>query len=1364
MSFHHLRARTEYSLLTSAIKLVDLENYIRENNVKAMCLMDDMSLSAGLRWSTHLQQNLKVKPLIGLNVFIGKKKYSLDNLFPQLGLIAKNENGYLNLLKLLRCGHFEHIENDFRQLWVTLKELKKYSEDVILLTGGYRGVIGYEFLNYGQKVATNSLDELHKIFNGRMYIELTRHGRAREKELEDFLIDYAYKTNIPLVATNDCCFYKKEHFEAFDALACIRDKTFLTEMNRKRLNEEYYLKSEKEMEELFSDIPEAIENTELIVKRCNFLIHKRKPMLPHFCKSTEEEARMMEQMSYDGMEERFKQINWGKVTHTKEQYLERLKYEIGVIEKMGFPGYFLIVSDFVRWSKHNGVAIGAGRGSGAGSLVAWCLKITEVDPLEYGLFFERFLNPERVSMPDFDIDFCQENRWKTINYVINKYGKESVSRIITYGKMKAKMVIKDVGRVMQMSFSETNDIVKLIPFNPLEPVTIQKSLDMIPRLKEEMDNNPKMHKLMTIAMDLEDLNRNTSMHAAGVVIGDKPLVEIGPVCSEEDDDNCNEVDDVDNDDRANVFSNVLNTIKQLNEENIDNLTKKNDKNEKAMTLHKENSVTTSFFETKPENRIAVFGYDMKDCEQIGLVKFDFLGLQTLTVLTKACEIIKKNTGIDIDIDRLPTDDKKTFDLLQTGHLKGVFQLEAPLPRNALKKIKTDKISDVAAITSLNRPGPMENMPSFIRRKMGEEKIDYYHPILEPILKETYGIIIYQEQVMEVARKIAGYSLGEADLLRRAMGKKIKEEMDKQSSIFIDRSEKLGLVSRDEAKALFDVIEKFAGYGFNKAHAISYTIISYQTAYLKANYPVEFMVALMNLDINKTDKLNGFVNECRSMEIEIIPPDINISMAEFSCHDKKIIYALGAIKGIGDSLAKEICDIRDDKNHGGKFKDLQDFFNRCGNLLNKKIIESLTKSGAWKSLGVNIRTIIENETAIVDTALEFSRRQREQKTESVMNMFGQDDNIPLIPKLKTYPEYSLDKLSAFEFEIFGFYMTIHPLNQYKKKLEEYNFAMAEDVLETNYLTETRLLMCGVITDVKMRFNKNKKKFAFVYLLDINGLYEASVFNDELINQHGDDLVKGKKIAIEICAKTSAETGTRLQINEIYDLDAFFVKFPTKKDVKLGINRKKKASNNRCSDNYHYNDNSNYQSNNVKSNNNNGNGVININNSNNDNNYNTTNNNDTNNIGINTNSSNYNNTLSSINTNNSSVGDNSGIVANYRNNINNNSNCCFTNGGNNGNGSFSKNASLSSTIIPSSSAISTKTRQMMAATAMFPNCSASYTGVQSSILKVPNSKLIQINDMLQIQQIKLDIESGKYNEFDKLILQIDDTEIVVDARKK
>ena len=1287
MPFYHLRTRSEYSLLTSACKLADLEQYIKDNNVKAMCLMDDMSLSAGLRWSMHLLDLKTIKPLIGLNVFIGKEIYDLNNTYPQLGLIAKSEKGYLNLLKILQCGHFEHQENDFQQLWVTMRDLKKYTEDVILLTGGYRGVVGYEFLNYGQKIALETLDELHTIFGDRMYIELTRHGRTKEKELEDFLIDYAYKKNIPLVATNDVCFLKREHFKSFDALACIRDKQYLTDLTRKRLNEEYYLKSAQEMEELFSDIPEAIENTENIVKRCNFLVHKRKPTLPHFCDSIEKEAEMMKKMAYEGMEERFQQINWDKVIHKKEDYLERLRYEIGVIEKMGFPGYFLIVSDFVQWSKHNGVAVGAGRGSGAGSLVAWCLKITEVDPLEYGLFFERFLNPERVSMPDFDIDFCQENRWKTIEYVMNKYGKDSVARIITYGKMKAKMVLKDVGRVMQISFNEMNEIVKLIPFNPLENITLEKAIEMIPKLKEAKENDPKMEKLMNISMDLEDLNRNTSMHAAGVVIGDKPLIEIGPVCSEEDD----EIN-LSNGDELNEDIGIQSGIKSVNHA-VEELDK--DGNPVKKSHKKEEQKITGisgidWFNSRPENRIAVFGYDMKDCEKIGLVKFDFLGLQTLTVLTKACEMIKQNTGIDIDVDKLPVDDKKTFELLAKGHLKGVFQLETPLPRNALKRIKTDKILDIAAITSLNRPGPMENMPSFIRRKMGEEKCDYYHPVLEPILKETYGIIIYQEQVMEVARKIAGYSLGEADLLRRAMGKKIKEEMEKQSTIFCERAEKLGLVSREEAKKLFDVIEKFAGYGFNKAHAVSYTIISYQTAYLKAHYPVEFMVALMNLDINKTDKLNGFVSEATNMGIEIIKPDINTSTADFSCRDGKIVYALGAIKGMGVGLATEICKIREEKikKTGKAFKDLQDFFDHCGALMNKKVIESLAKSGSWKSLGLNIRTIIENEEGIVNTAGEFTRNVREKKTDKVINIFGVDDNIPQLPVLKQYPEYSDDKLSELEIEIFGFYMNINPLAPYKDKIEVFNFEEGQDALETSYKDEKRLLMCGVITEVRMRF-KNKKKFAFVHLLDFGGLYEASIFNDDLINEKSDILAEGRKVVIEVEASTNAETGTRLQIKDIYDIDAFFAKYNSRADVKLGVNKKKKTFN---------------ASEDAKT----------------------------------TKSFQGQNYISLKPTFKKEV-DNSDIVKHITQNN------AFKKTGSN-QGIYKNNFLLSQNNI------SDKTQK--------PNLAKTYKGITNTgIIEPKNTIIIEIKTIDEIQKVKNDIQNGKYNKGQKILLKINGSEMVL-----
>ena len=1265
MPFYHLRTRSEYSLLTSALKLADLEKYIQENNVRAMCLMDDMSLSAGLRWSIHLENMHSVKPLIGLNVFIGKEIYDLNNTYPQLGLIAKSEKGYLNLLKILKCGHFEHNENDFQQLWITIQDLSKYTEDIILLTGGYRGVVGYEFLNYGKKMATETLDELSKLFGDRMYIELTRHGRHKENELEDFLVDYAYKNNIQLVATNDVCFLKKENFKSFDALACIRDKQYLTDQTRKRLNEEYYLKTEKEMEELFDDIPEAIENTEQIVKRCNFLIKKVKPSLPHYCGSNEEEDKMMEQLSKEGMEERFNQINWNKTKFKKEDYYERLNYELGVITRMGFSGYFLIVSDFVKWSKSNGVAIGCGRGSGAGSLVAWCLKITEVDPLEYGLFFERFLNPDRVSMPDFDIDFCQENRWKTIDYVVNKYGKESVSRIITYGKMKAKMVLRDVGIVLQISFDEINNLLKLIPnSSATDEITIEKALSMVPRLKEESENNPKVGKMIKIALDLENLNRNTSMHAAGVVIGYKPLIEIGPVCSQEDDNIVVENDGnntiIDEAKNGNYTGNILKS-------GIDSL---------------------DWFNSKPKNRIAVFGYDMKDCENIGLVKFDFLGLQTLTVISRCCELIKKDYNLEIDVDRIPVDDKKTFDLLATGHLKGIFQFETPLPRNALKSIKTDNILDMAVINALNRPGPMENMPSFIRRKLGEENFEYYHPILEPILKETYGIIIYQEQVMEVAKLIAGYTLGEADLLRRAMGKKIVEEMERNKNIFCEKAEKRGLVSKEEAKRLFEIIEKFAGYGFNKAHAVSYAIIAYQTAYLKAHYPVEFMASLMNLDINKTDKLNGFVSECQNLGIEIVKPDVNISVAEFCCKDGKIIYALGAIKGIGISFAKEIVRIREE---GGSFKNLQDFFTSLGRGLNnkalfsKKTIESLAKSGSLKCFGVNIRTLIENEQLLIDNTQEWSRRERENNTASVMNMFGQDDSEPLIPKLKEYEEYTIDKLSSLEFETFGFNINNNMLKAYKDKLEEYKFEDGDDVLATIYDVETRLLMSGVITSVRIRF-KNKKKFAFVNVLDLSGIYETCIFNDELLNQKADIIIEGNKVAIEVEAKTNSETGTRLQIKDIYNLDDFFINFPKASDVKLGLNKKNKVL---IKANFNRN-------NSDETTKNNPNKQHSINNSDN-----------ISNVGQIKKKQPYDNTQSQIVCSNNYQQNNNDVIKNYANN--------------------------------------------------------KYVGVNSQIIQPNNCKYLKIEDIADIQDIKRDIDDGKYNEFNNIVLKIDDSELLIKVEK-
>ncbi len=1044
--FVHLRIRSEYSLLNSVLKLGKISDFAKNEKPLALGLMDDASLSGVFEFSTKIAK-LGVKPLLGLNMFVMQK--SSEEKLPAMGFLAKNETGYQNLIKMLHKSYFDYSMNTFEQKYIKFDDIAQFSDGVICLSGGYNGIFGRQFFANNTDSIKSDLETLKKVFGYDFYIELTRHGRKNENEFEDFMVNQALEKNIPLVATNDVHFLSQNQFDAYDVLSCIRDGRYIYEKDRPRLNNQYYLKSEAEMIELFSDIPEAINNTVKIAQKCSFLLKENEPMLPAFSANDNEEfikqareglelrlnkmgydktsplagrlpvgggekyyIKQMEQSDYDNLlllnkenenniftpkdktktieqitqEEidRYKkdgyqfcifdcktnefigQINYkpyigadfklykngdidfgyailkkfhnqgiatevakivinlafangvkrlfatankdnigsnrvlqksgftylgdeSEVCHGMEviwsvyellsspnphingevfcqhetsplagmkagsggeiniqEYKDRLEFELAVINKMGFAGYFLIVSDFIKWAKNNGIPVGPGRGSGAGSIVAWALMITNLDPIYYGLLFERFLNPERVSMPDFDIDFCQDRRGEVMDYVRDHYGAERVANIITFGKLQAKAALKDVGRVLHVGYNRVDEICKLIPFNPIEAITIEKAVEMDPRLQEARINDPDMGQLIDIAIELEGLGRHTSTHAAGIIIADRNLTEIAPV-------------------------------------------------------YKDLTSTAS-----------VVGLNMKDAEKIGLVKFDFLGLKTLTVISDTCKLVEKHSGIKIDIDDIDMCDPKTFELLRSTKLKGVFQLEAAIPREVLRQIATDRIEDLIAITSLNRPGPMDNMPSFVRRKSGIEEVVYLHPSMEETLKETFGIIIYQEQVMKIAQVFAGYTLGGADLLRRAMGKKIKEEMDAQRSIFVEGAKKMHGVSNELASEVFDIVEKFAGYGFNKSHAAAYSVISYQTAFLKANYPLEFYISMLNLDINNTDKLNEFISDAKMMGIKILPPNINYSEALFS-HSPDgtaIVYGLGGLKSIGLEAAKEIVNIRD----------------------------------------------------------------------------------------------------------------------------------------------------------------------------------------------------------------------------------------------------------------------------------------------------------------------------------------------------------------------------------------------------------------------------------------------------------------------
>lgn len=821
-----LRNHTTYSLCQGAIKIADLIDKAKALQMPALAIMDSQNLFGALEFSMACKK-AGIQPILGCEMMIDFNLQDSKNIsnvdftenLCKTPLIATSEEGYRNLMFLVSESYLKR-QNGIVP-FINFELLKQKSKGIIALSGGSEGLVGKLLLQGQDKQAHKILLEIKEIFNTNFYIEITRHGTKNEELIEEKLLQLAFENNIPLVATNDVYFLTPDMHEAQDILSCIYEGHSLIEENRKKNSPEQYFKNYEQFLELFKDLPEAINNSINIAKKCHTMAFERPPTLPKF--STEanfDEALELRNQSLEGLKMRLKnkflieEIDAETQQKIDKEYFERLEYELGIIIKMNFSGYFLIVSDFIKWAKNNEIPVGPGRGSGAGSIIAWSLQITDLDPIRFGLLFERFLNPERVSMPDFDIDFCQSRRDEVIDYVQKKYGTDYVAQIITFGKLQARAVLKDVGRVLQMPYSQVDRICKLIPFNAIEAVTLEKAIEMDKDLQQAIQDDPQINKLVSIALKLEGLNRHASTHAAGVVIGDRPLHEICALYNDEG------------------------------------------------------------------STMPAVGYSMKYAESAGLVKFDFLGLKTLTTILETVKLVYKTRAIKIDIAHLKLDDKKTFEMLASGDSIGVFQIESSGMRSVLRQMRADKIEDIIALISLYRPGPMDNIPTYIRRKHGEEKISYPHPLLEAVLKETNGVIVYQEQVMEIAKILAGYSLGGADLLRRAMGKKIKEEMDQQRKIFVEGAKKNN-VSDHQANEIFDLVDKFAGYGFNKSHAAAYAMISYQTAYLKAHFLPEFLTASINLEIDNTDKINIFLQVAKSHKIPVLAPDINQSQADFS---------------------------------------------------------------------------------------------------------------------------------------------------------------------------------------------------------------------------------------------------------------------------------------------------------------------------------------------------------------------------------------------------------------------------------------------------------------------------------------------------
>ncbi len=1046
--FIHLRVHTAYSLLEGAIPVKALSKLCRDEAMPAVAITDTGNLFGAMEASAALAKE-GIQPIMGCQIDLGHQSTARpDEKPPQPGpvvLLAQNEEGFGNLLKL---SSINFLEAGNAAPHVTIEALERHAAGLICLTGGADGPLGRLVADGNTPRARALAERLATTFGDRLYIEIQRHpggdGSRTGAELatEPGLVGIAHDLGLPLVATNDVHFAKRDAFEAHDALLCIADGTYVDQQQpRRHLTEEHCFKTQAEMATLFADVPEAIRNTVEIARRCAFRPKGRDPILPRFAEDEVEELR---RQARAGLAARL-----AVIPHAAQvaDYEDRLDYELGVIENMGFPGYFLIVADFIKWAKERDIPVGPGRGSGAGSLVAYALTITDLDPLRYGLLFERFLNPERISMPDFDIDFCMDRREEVISYVQEKYGRDRVAQIITFGALLSKAAVRDVGRVLQMPYGQVDRLSKLIPVEGVKPVSIEKALADEPRLREEARSDPQVQRLLDIARKIEGLLRNASTHAAGVVIGDRPLDELVPLYRD------------------------------------------------------------------PRSDMPATQYNMKWVEEAGLVKFDFLGLKTLTVIQNALDLLKLR-GVEIDIGAIPLDDPKSYELYASAATVAVFQVESTGMRSALRQLKPNCIEDIIALVALYRPGPMENIPKFCNVKNGREERESLHPSIDAILDETQGIIVYQEQVMEIARKMAGYSLGGADLLRRAMGKKIQEAMDAEKPKFLAGAAANG-VGRAKAEEVWNLLDKFANYGFNKSHAAAYAVVSYQTAWLKANHPVEFMAAMMNCDIHLTDKLGTYKQEVDRLGIEVMPPCVNRSAATFTVEEGRLLYALGALKGVGVEAMRLITEAR---QTGGAFEGLFDFAGRVDlRRVGKKAMEMLARAGAFDALDGNRRKVLENIEALV----RFSAAAHDERASLQVSLFG-DAGVALpAPRLVHHEDWRpMDRLQQ-ENAAVGFYLSGHPLDDYAGVLRRAGISTYAEVLR--HAADGQARICRIAGAVSVRDERKSARgtrFAFVKLSDPTGLYEVRVFSD-VLDVARDVLEPGKSVVLTVVATPEGE---------------------------------------------------------------------------------------------------------------------------------------------------------------------------------------------------------------------------------------------------
>jgi len=1073
--FVHLRTHTAFSLSEGAIRLDALVDRCREQAMPAVAITDTNNLFGALEFALTASA-AGVQPIVGCQLAIAREGEGgpLRTATPetdQLVLLVQDEAGYRNLLDLVSRAYLDAA--DAHDPHLALADLDGCTDGLLALTGGPAGGVG-RLLAEGQgDAAGDYLGRLQSLFPGRLYVELQRHGVAVEDRIEGALVDLAVARELPLVATNEAFFLDADEYEAHDALLCIADGAYLGQAERRRCTPEHRFKTAEEMAALFQDLPEAVANTVAIARRCAFMPEARDPILPPFAtESGHTEGEEMRLQAEAGLADRLAAITVADETpeareERERPYRERLSFELEVIEKMGYSGYFLIVADFIKWAKARGIPVGPGRGSGAGSVAAWALTITDLDPLRFNLLFERFLNMDRISMPDFDIDFCQDRRDEVIDYVQAKYGHDRVAQIITFGKLQARAVLRDVGRVMELGYNRVDRICKLVPNNPANPVTLQQAIDGEPALQEMQREDEAIGRLIRVSLKLEGLYRHASTHAAGVVIGDRPLKELIPL----------------------------------------------------------------YRDTRSE--MAVTQFSMKFVEKAGLVKFDFLGLKTLTVLKRAVDLLARR-GVEIDIGALPLDDAQPFDMMSRGDTMGVFQFEGSGMRQLLREARVNNFEDIIALVALFRPGPMENIPKYVACKYEREKPEFLHETIEPVVADTYGVIIYQEQVMQIAQVFAGFTLGHADVLRNAMGKKIKSEMAAQREHFVDGAMARG-VPRERAEYVFDLVDKFAGYGFNKAHSTGYALVAYQTAYLKANHPVEFLAASMTLDMGNTDRLAGFRRELDRLGIPLLPPDVNRSEATFAVEDVDddklgIRYALGAIKGVGRAAMEAIVA---ERTANGAYRDLADLAARLdAKVVNKRQIETLAAAGAFDGLNPNRAQVF----GAAELVMRHAHAAQEDRDSGQVSLFGGGDEITAEPlRLPPRDDWPGAERLQQELDAIGFYLSAHPLDDYAKRLERIGAIASSDVHATVEAQGggAMVKLAGTMLAKSERTARSGARFAFVTCSDTSGVYEVVMFS-EVLAQARDLLDAGRPMLLWVGASLEGEQ-LSLRAQKVEDLD-------------------------------------------------------------------------------------------------------------------------------------------------------------------------------------------------------------------------------------